>query len=157
MFCDTSSNLALLLIDKGGLDEAKMILESVLETYRRTIPFDHEMNGRARLHMALLLLKKGEHKSAEPFARDALGIQMKKMPPGSWRIAVSESILGESLAGQKQFDAAEKLLTDSYKQIEKSLKPDDKRRREALTRVIDMYTSWNKPALAAQYRAMAAR
>jgi hypothetical protein len=82
---------------------------------------------------------------------------MKKMPPGSWRIAVSESILGESLAGQKQFDAAEKLLTDSYKQIEKSLKPDDKRRREALTRVIDMYTSWNKPALAAQYRAMAAR
>jgi hypothetical protein len=106
--------------------------------------------------MALLLLKKGEPEAAEPFARDALGIQLKKMPAGSWRIAVSENVLGECLAGQKKFDAAEKLLIESYKAIEKSLKPDDKRRKEALTRVIDMYESWKKPDRAAEYRALAA-
>lgn len=157
MFCNTSSNLALLLIDKGVLEEAETILKNVLETYRRTIPFDHESNALARLNMALLLLKKGEHKLAEPFARDALGIQMKKLPAGSWRIAVSESVLGESLAGQKQFEAAEKLLTESYNQIEKSLKPDDKRRKEALTRVIDMYEAWEKPERAAEYRTLVER
>jgi len=154
MYCNTSSNLALLLIDKGVLEEAETILTSVLETYGRTLPFDHESNALARLNMALLLIKKGEPKLAESFARDALGIQMKKLPAGSWRIAVSQSVLGESLAGQKQFEAAEKLLTESYKQIEKSLKPDDKRRGEALTRVIDLYSSWNKPDKAAHYRAM---
>jgi hypothetical protein len=37
---------------------------------------------------------------------------MKKLPAGGWRIAVSESVLGESLAGQ--FEAAERLLTESY-------------------------------------------
>lgn len=142
MYCNTSSNLALLLIDKGVLEEAETILTNVLETYGRTLPFDHESNALARLNMALLLLKKGEPKLAEPFARDALGIQMKKLPAGSWRIAVSQSVLGESLAGQKRFEVAEKLLTESYKQIEKSLKPDDKRRKEALTRVINMYEAW---------------
>ncbi len=74
----------------------------------------------------------------------------------SWRIAVSESVLGECLAGQGRFEAAEKLLTESYKAIEKSLKPDDKRRKEALTRVINMYESWKKPERDAEYRALAA-
>lgn len=156
MYCNTSNNLALLLIDKGVLEEAETILTSVLETYGRTLPFDHESNALARLNMALLLIKKGEHKLAEPFARDALGIQMKKLPAGSWRIAVSQSVLGESLTGQKQFEAAEKLLTESYKQIEKSLKPDDKRRKEALTRVIKMYEAWDKPERAAEYRPLVA-
>ncbi len=155
MFCNTSNNLALLLIDKGVLEEAETILKSVLETYSRTIPFDHESNALARLNMALLLLKKGEHKLAEPFARDAVGIQTKKLPAGSWRIAVSQSVLGDSLAGQKQFEAAEKLLTESYRAIEKSLKPDDKRRKESLARVIKMYEAWERPERAAEYRELA--
>lgn len=95
------------------LEEAETILTQVLETYRRTLPFDHESNALARLNVALLLIKKGEPKLAESFARDALGIQMKKLPAGSWRTAVSQSVLGECLAGQKEFEAAEGLLTEA--------------------------------------------
>lgn len=126
------------------LEEAETILTQVLETYRRTLPFDHESNALARLNVALLLIKKGEPKLAESFARDALGIQMKKLPAGSWRTAVSQSVLGECLAGPEGVRSRRRAPDRSYKQIEKSLKPDDKRRKEALTRVIDMYSSWKQ-------------
>ena len=156
MYNNTSANLALLLVDNGKLAEAESILERVLAAYERTIPFFHDSNGLARVYKATLHIKKGEYKKAEKFAREAIEIQYKVLPANSWRMSVSESILGEALMGQKKYKEAERLLTESYEVIEARLKPSDKRRREALMRIISFYDTVGNHKRADEYRKLAA-
>jgi serine/threonine protein kinase len=68
----------------------------------------------------------------------------------------AESLLGESLTGQKEFAKAEPLLQDSASGLTvlsaKRTPLDDLRLRAAIQRVTDLYVKWGKPEEAAAWR-----
>jgi len=65
-------------------------------------------------------------------------------------------MLGEALAGQKRFQEAEPLLIEGYEGMntrEASIPPVGKvRLTEAIRRLVDLYTAWDKPDEAAAWR-----
>ena len=74
--------------------------------------------------------------------RECLSLFTKLGPKSIMRVD-TESLLGAALAGQKKFDEAEKLLTqtaDIMRRNAPRLSPDSQRRgKAALKRVIDFY------------------
>jgi len=81
----------------------------------------------------------------------------KKLPdPGAPGLFNTKSLLGGALAGQKKFQEAEPLLVEGYsglKDREAKIPPAAKTRlAEAIRRLVDLYTAWEKPDEAAKWQ-----
>ncbi len=76
--------------------------------------------------------------------------------PGAPGLFNKKSLLGGALAGQKKFQEAEPLLVEGYsgmKAREAKIPPAAQPRLpEALQRLIDLYTAWEKPEQAAEWK-----
>ena len=76
--------------------------------------------------------------------------------PQAWRPGFAKNLLGASLAGQRRFAEAEPLVVGGYEAMAA------KRASMAAyfqgylvssgQRVVDLYTAWGKPAVAAEWR-----
>jgi len=101
------------------------------------------------------LLQFRQYAAAETYLRECLLIQEKKLP-GDWLLFNTKSMLGAALAGQKKFPEAEPLLVQGYdglKECESKIPPQGKARlTEALQRLVDLYTAWDKPDEAAKWK-----
>ena len=74
----------------------------------------------------------------------------------SWRTALVQSELGACLLsqGQTKYAEAETLLVNSYGILQAALGSQDRRTREAVMRIIQLYHAWGKPDASAKYRAL---
>lgn len=74
-----------------------------------------------------------------------------------WTTFHTKSLLGGSLAGQKNYAEAEPLLLSGYegmREREAKIPPEGKPRlTEALERIVQLYDGWGKPDKAAEWRA----
>jgi hypothetical protein len=66
------------------------------------------------LYLALAYLSQSKFNESEPLACEAETIQRTKQPD-SWLRFRAESLLGASLAGEKEYAKAEPLLLESYR------------------------------------------
>ena len=82
----------------------------------------------------------------------ALDIRERRKPPGHWKTAKTQSILGAALTGLERFEEAERLLLDSQPRIEMDRGNRHRRNREAIQRIINLYEAWGKPVKAAEWR-----
>ena len=102
-------------------------------------------------------MKFRQYQAAETYLRECLTIREKKLPD-NWIVFNTKSMCGEALAGQKKFPEAEPLLVEGYqgmKDREAKIPPAAKTRLpEAIQRLVDLYTTWDKPEEAAKWRAM---
>jgi len=84
---------------------------------------------------------------AEAHLQECVPIQEMNWPAG-WHVFDTRSLLGEALLHRKKYAEAEPLLVKGYeglKKMEKFLEPrDEPRVREALDRLIELYTATNK-------------
>ena len=84
-------------------------------------------------------------------------IREKKLPD-DWVLFNTKSMLGGALAGQKKFQEAEPLLVEGYsgmKEREANIPSAAKTRlAEAIRRLVDLYTAWDKPEEAAKWQAV---
>jgi eukaryotic-like serine/threonine-protein kinase len=105
------------------------------------------------LGMNLLVQKK--YADAEPILRECLTICEKKQPD-AWTTFNTKSLLGGALLGQKKYAEAEPLLRTGYEGLKEraaNFPPEGKVRvTEAIQRLIDLYTAWDKPDQAAEWR-----
>ena len=62
--------------------------------------------------------------------------------------------MGACLAGLGRFEEAEPLLLNSYPKIAKDRGPTHRRTREALRRIVQLYTLWGKPEAGKMYHAL---
>jgi hypothetical protein len=67
-------------------------------------------------------------------------------------IPYAASALGECLTVEKRYGEAEPLLLDSYNELKSKLGDQNKRTIEARQRLAKLYTDWEKPGQAAQFR-----
>ena len=101
------------------------------------------------------LFQHRQYPAAETYLRECLTIREKKLPD-DWVLFNTKSMLGGALAGQKKFQEAEPLLVEGYsgmKDREAKIPPAAKTRLpEAIRRLVDLYTAWDKPDEAAKWR-----
>ncbi len=107
--------------------------------------------------MSLDLLKHRQYPAAETYLRECLTIREKKLPD-DWLLFNTKSLLGGALAGQKKFQEAEPLLVEGYsgmKDREANIPPAAQPRLpEAIRRLVDLYTAWDRPEDAAKWQAL---
>ena len=78
--------------------------------------------------------------------------RQKALPDGHWLVAETMSLLGEALAGQKRFEDAEPLLIDGYAGIRLSPEVPQKRKRDAVQRIIKVYEAQGLHERAGEWR-----
>jgi non-specific serine/threonine protein kinase/serine/threonine-protein kinase len=102
----------------------------------------------------MLYQNQGKYAQAEALAREALKSREKT---NTWERYNCESILGASLAGQKEYKQAESLLFSGYegmRQQESTIPAASRVQvKQAGKWIIQLYQDWGKPEKAAEWRA----
>jgi tetratricopeptide (TPR) repeat protein len=99
------------------------------------------------------LLEQERSTEAEAAFREVADIARAALPRNHWRLFEIESMVGRALAGQGRFEDAEALVVDGYLHMRDNTQVPADEVSRALTRVIDLYTAWQKPDEAAKFRA----
>lgn len=101
------------------------------------------------------LLACERYKEAELYLRECQAIR-EKSQPNDWSAFYAQSMLGGALLGQKKYTEAEPILLKGYegmKQRDAKIPKEGKvRLTEAVTRLVQLYDAWGKPAEAAKWR-----
>lgn len=117
-------------------------------------------------YLGMSLTRAGKAREAEPLAREALARAPKVFSNDLGRVAIAEGTLGECLIGQDRFAEAEPLIVHCYDVLKTTpgrfsylsplgnLDPFEKWRTLARARAVELYEKWQKPDLAARYRAI---
>ena len=132
-----------------------MLWRELLAAQRHRLPADDPALAGTLATLGLNLLRQQKPADAEPLLSECLAIRAKK-EPDAWTTFNTKSMLGGALLGQKKYADAEPLLRAGYdgmKDREATIPPQGKvRLTEAIQRLIDLYTAWDKPDQAAEWR-----
>jgi eukaryotic-like serine/threonine-protein kinase len=130
--------------------------------YREVLGLLKKKEGTDSLSVALdlkdlgnKLLNQNQPAKAESLYRESLAIFVKTRPD-DWRLFETRSRLGRALVNQRKYAVAEPLLLSGYEGLH-SRAPDlpNYRKdnvRNALARVVHLYTRWDKPDKAAEWQ-----
>ena len=91
--------------------------------------------------------------NGEAIVREAVKLRTGSLPKEHYWVALANSALGECLTIQERYGEAEPLLVGSYESLKNSQGANNPRTRLALQRLVELYEKWQKPDLAARYRA----
>jgi eukaryotic-like serine/threonine-protein kinase len=143
------NNLALARLAAGQLGAAEDLLEEALAlTAERPRSKGVVLKNIAAVHLAL-----GRLPEAETAAREALEALRAQDEP-AWRIAEVESVLGAVLTRTGRAADAESLLLGAYPVIAAGRGPRARSTREALERIVELYTTNGAVDRAARYQAL---
>jgi predicted Ser/Thr protein kinase len=145
--------LGVLLQDEGKDVEAEATLSKALELNRKNLTPGYSSTRSCLISLSRLRLKQGRDAEAETSLREANGITNEHGYP-IWDRFEGQSLLGASLLGQGKYAEAEPLLISGYEGLEK-LSPAisvEANLPEAGERVVRLYTAWDKPEKAAEWR-----
>jgi tetratricopeptide (TPR) repeat protein len=98
--------------DKYALAETYAAL--ALAGRRHALGSEHPDTMDSAYLLALAYQSQGKFSEAEPLAREVLDFD-RKQRPDAWQRFRTESLLGASLAGRKNYTEAEPLLVDGYR------------------------------------------
>jgi tetratricopeptide (TPR) repeat protein len=144
--------LAWLLSTKGKYKEAEWLYRQILEHRQKTRPPGHLDVASALIQLGLFLTNQGDPQSAEPHLREGLKIRRHALPEDEWQIASAESALGDCLTHLRRYDEAEPLLVNSFSILKGKRGERDELTLDALSHLIALYSAWERPDKAAQYR-----
>ena len=105
---------AIVFFEQGDYDPAKRLIEDALEIYAKTLPANHEFIAAAYHWQGEVLLGAGEYREAQEALENAIG-RWDGSDASAWRIARSQSALGEALVRQGKLTEGEQLMVQSYK------------------------------------------
>ena len=152
----TMNAIADLYADEGKYAEAEAFGAKVLELRRRVQGESHPDIVNTLAMLGRIRLSAGKFKEAESTLRGALQSYDKTMPD-TWQRYYCETLLGTSLADQKNFAEAEPLLLEGYQgMIERDRTIDAPNRglsRGAAERLIQLYRDRGKVKEAADLQA----
>jgi len=148
-------NLAEVYLLTDQPDKALPLLEQFITGRRAGASSDDPTFSNLLAEVSLGLLQHRQYPAAETYLRECLTIREKKLPD-DWVLFNTKSMLGGALAGQKKFQEAEPLLLEGYsgmKDRPAKIPPAAKTRLgEAIRRLVDLYTAWDRPEEAEKWR-----
>ena len=136
--------------------DAELLYQKTVEAAGRQKPRNARFYSDSLAMLGRYLIRQGKHAEAVAVLRECLEIK-EKTQPGDWTTAAARSLLGEALAGQGDFLAAESLLVNAQKALtercEKILPRDrDATLRDAADRLVRLYEAWGKKDKAEEWR-----
>jgi tetratricopeptide (TPR) repeat protein len=145
--------LAILYQEEGKYSEAEPLLTKAVETSRRILGMGQNTTRSCMTSLAKLRLTQHRYQEAEPLLRESLNAETSE-GPNFWQPCELRSLLGASLAGQSKFVEAEPLLISGYRGLlqRSSAVPMDVSIPQAGERIVQLYTDWDKPDKAAEWR-----
>jgi len=120
----------------GDLDGAIPLFQQALALRRRVLGDDHPHVAYSLVGLGRAYVAAGRPADAEPLFREAVRIREAALPADHELTAETRSLLGASLAAQGRPGAVD-LLRQSAEALRAKLGPDDRRTREAATRLAD--------------------
>ncbi len=148
----TLYNLGSLLSDRGDYAEAE-------STFREALALQPVAAPRGDFERSVLLAGLGDcllamqrYVEAEPLLRECATLRAR-VAADTWLHASAVGMLGAALAGQGQYEAAEKLLLESWAGLERSAQTPTARRQRTLGALIELYERWGRPDEAGTWRA----
>jgi serine/threonine protein kinase len=150
---DNLRNQAISLYQQARYAESLNKVTETLKIYLETFGTHYDNYPTALIIQGLSLAKTGHLKEGETILREAVKIRTESLPKEHYWVALANSALGECLTIQQRYDEAEPLLVGSYESLKNSQGTNNPRTRLALQRLVELYEKWQKPDLAARYRA----
>jgi eukaryotic-like serine/threonine-protein kinase len=133
---------------QGKYAMAETYAAQALDGRRKALGADHPDTMASEADLALAEVSEGKFAEAEPLAHEALDAE-KKLHPEDWQRFRVESLLGESLAGEKKYSEAEPLLVEGYQGMlarkDRMAVPDLYHLNLAHQWVVQFYQAWGKP------------
>jgi len=146
------AQLALIHFLKKDYAGAEQDAREGFVTLRQFFGLQHGLTTSAEATLGLVLTRLDKAAEAEPYLREALAVREKTLAPGDPLVSGSKSALGECLTALHRFDEAEPLLLTGYNELKSKLGDQHRRTSDARQRLAKLYTDWNKPEQAAQFR-----
>lgn len=143
-------NLASLMLELHENAEAEPLLAEALSILEEHFDEHHRHVLLLRYQLGLAILKQKRFAEAEPVLRQVLEGYEQTLPRGHRFIAYTQGLLGGALVQLNRFDEAEPLLLASWDTLR--AEGNKSRMDRAAERLVELYTGWDKPDLAAQYR-----
>jgi tetratricopeptide (TPR) repeat protein len=152
----TMNTIGYWLMEQSRFRESEQVLTAGLEMRRRLLGAEHPNVGSSLSNLAMLQVARHRYDEALRLAREASRIFALSLPPAHWRVAVAHSAEGAALAGLSRFSEAQKLLIDSYAQLnrDKGVLPTYPRRTRRYLE--SLYSQWGRPEEARRYAGLAA-
>jgi serine/threonine-protein kinase len=151
---DNLRNQAISLYQQARYAESLSKVTETLKIYLETFGPHYDNYPTALITKGLILAKTGQLNEGENILREAVKIRTESLPKEHYWVALANSALGECLTIQQRYNEAEPLLVGSYESLKTSQGANNPRTRLALQRLVELYGKWQKPDLAAKYRAM---
>jgi serine/threonine protein kinase/tetratricopeptide (TPR) repeat protein len=139
---------------QGRPERAEPLLREMATYYRDKSGADSEPYAAHLAILALNLLDQKRFAEAEAEARRAEAI-LGKQDPNGWRLFETKTFIGAALSGQEKYAEAEPILVQGFEGMKarEARIPNAKGKlNEACGRVVQLYTAWNRPDLAAEWR-----
>jgi serine/threonine protein kinase len=153
----TLENLARAYLASERGEQALPLFRELVEAQRQRSAGDALMIALFQWSTARELLEHRQYAEAEKYLRESLGT-IERLRPDHWSTFAAKCQLGAAIAGQGRFEEAEPLCLDGYNGLvhrHAGVPVEVKLRiEEALQRLIDLYTAWEKPAVAAKWQAL---
>jgi serine/threonine protein kinase/Tfp pilus assembly protein PilF len=152
----TSMNgLAVVYAREGKYGLAEPYATQALAGRRHTLDRDNPRTTASAANLALIYESQGKFTQSEPLAREIEARERTKHPD-DWIRFWAESLLGASLAGEKNYAEAEPLLLEGYRgMLERKDRipvPSWRDLDRAHEWIVQMYVAWGKPQKAAEWR-----
>jgi tetratricopeptide (TPR) repeat protein len=140
---------------RGMYPQTGALLVAELKGRRHTLGDGHPETLASIGDLGWLYVTEGRYAEADPLLREAAD-RFAKAASDDWQRYRAECALGMSLAGRKQYGAAEPLLVDGYRKMmerKASIPPDGRREMaQAGEGIVRMYRDWGKGEKAREWR-----
>jgi eukaryotic-like serine/threonine-protein kinase len=154
------NNLAFLDRQEGKDAQAESLYERALAERRNLQGNQHPDTLLAMVNLATLFVHEAKYTQAEPLARKAVA-GYANSNPGAWQGYNARCVLGESLAGQGNYQLPEPLLLAGYQgMVEREASiPAGNRASvgQAGEWIVRLYLRWNRPKDAADWKSKLAQ
>ncbi len=148
------NNLALTYCSLGDYEKSEELHRQALELHKQVYPPGHHKISYPYIGLGAVYSAQGEYVEAESMYRQALELTEPNFAADHPRIAEIKSLLGGCLCELGRFEEAERVLLESYTSQKETYSNKDKRTRDTLQRLVELYTDWDKPDEAATYQSL---
>jgi serine/threonine-protein kinase len=142
------NNVAAMHRDAGDYATAESLYRECLEQWRKIHPEDDRQMWAPLYGLGRALLGLGDLDGAEQVLERLFAV----LGPDEVIAHAARSVLGEIEMRRGSFDEAERLLLDAHEGLIRLLAPAHPEAVRARARLVTLYESWGRPAMADRYR-----
>ncbi len=147
-------SLGWVLSASGDHQQARDCYQRVLAIRLERLGADHPKVATTRKNLAGVLLALGETEAAGGLLDEALPVLRDSPRRDPWELADAEGLLGAFLSRSGRYAEAEALLLPSYLAIRDLRGTSSADTERAVSRLVELYSAWDRPKKAAEYRAL---